>query len=121
MRHDEHYSKLSIEPMEYCLRNNLDPAQQTIIKYITRYRDKGGIRDLEAALDFLADYIDYVRTGDWKGNVTSKSEENKASDESEGSGPKGRLLPKGKPFSPHPVGFYVTEEGVPSYEKASEE
>ena len=44
-----HYTKLAIQPMEYSFKNKLDPAQHTAIKYITRFRDKGGKRDLEAA------------------------------------------------------------------------
>lgn len=44
-----HYSKLAIQPMEYAMKNNLDPCQQTIIKYVTRFRDKNGIEDLEKA------------------------------------------------------------------------
>ena len=67
MRHDEHYTKLKIEPMHYSLENNLDNAQATIVKYVTRYKDKGGLRDLEAARDLLTDYIGYVATGTWKG------------------------------------------------------
>ena len=44
-----HYSKLAIQPMEYCLKNNLNYAQSNVIKYITRYKDKGGIEDLKKA------------------------------------------------------------------------
>lgn len=44
-----HYTKLAIQPMEYSLANNLDAAQHTIIKYVTRFRDKGGKVDLEKA------------------------------------------------------------------------
>ena len=36
-----HYSKLKIQPMLYSYLNHLDPLQHTIIKYITRFRDKG--------------------------------------------------------------------------------
>jgi hypothetical protein len=28
------------------MRNNLDACQHTAIKYVTRFRDKGGIEDL---------------------------------------------------------------------------
>ena len=69
MRHDDHYTKLRIEPMWYALENQLDPAQQTVLKYVTRWRDKGGIRDLEAARDLLIDYIEYQQTGAWKGKT----------------------------------------------------
>jgi hypothetical protein len=41
-----HYKKYKIQPMEYSMANGLDPCQHTAIKYITRFRDKGGIEDL---------------------------------------------------------------------------
>ncbi len=46
----DHYKKLVIQPMEYSFRNKLDPCQHTAIKYITRFRDKGGKADLEKAI-----------------------------------------------------------------------
>lgn len=45
----DHYSKLPIQPMEYSMANKLDACQHTIIKYVTRFRDKNGIEDLEKA------------------------------------------------------------------------
>lgn len=42
----DHYKKLVIQPMEYSFRNKLDPCQHTIIKYVTRFRDKNGKEDL---------------------------------------------------------------------------
>lgn len=46
----DHYKKLKIQPMEYSMANNLDACQHTAIKYITRFRDKGGIADLDKAI-----------------------------------------------------------------------
>lgn len=48
-----HYTKLAIQPMEYSFKNKLDPCQHTAIKYITRFRDKGGRQDLEKAIDCI--------------------------------------------------------------------
>lgn len=45
----DHYRKLKIQPMRYSMANGLDACQHTIIKYVTRFRDKGGIADLEKA------------------------------------------------------------------------
>ena len=42
----DHYVKLAIQPMEYSMANKLDACQHTIVKYITRFRDKGGLQDL---------------------------------------------------------------------------
>lgn len=55
----DHYTKLKIQPMRYSLANRLDAAQHTIIQYVTRFRDKGGLADLEKArhtLDLLIEY-----------------------------------------------------------------
>jgi hypothetical protein len=46
----DHYKKLKIQPMEYSMGNGLDACQHTIIKYVTRFRDKGGIADLDKAI-----------------------------------------------------------------------
>ncbi len=44
-----HYKDLAIQPMQYSMANNLDACQHTIIKYVTRFRQKGGVADLEKA------------------------------------------------------------------------
>lgn len=42
-----HYSKLAIQPIEYIDANDIPFIEGCIIKYATRWRDKGGIQDLE--------------------------------------------------------------------------
>ena len=49
----DHYAKLAIQPMRYSMLNGLDACQHTAIKYITRFRDKGGIADLDKAIHTL--------------------------------------------------------------------
>ena len=44
-----HYLKLAIQPIQYSMKNKLDPLQHTAIKYITRFRDKAGLEDLKKA------------------------------------------------------------------------
>lgn len=54
-----HYKSLAIQPMEYSMANKLDACQHTIIKYVTRFRDKGGIGDLKKArhtIDMLIEF-----------------------------------------------------------------
>lgn len=54
-----HYTKLKIQPFQFSMANKLDPMQHTIIKYVTRFRDKNGIQDLEKAkqtIDLLIAY-----------------------------------------------------------------
>lgn len=55
----DHYKTLKIQPMEYSMANNLDACQHTIIKYVTRFRNKNGLQDLEKArhtLDMLIQF-----------------------------------------------------------------
>ena len=49
----DHYKKYAIQPMQYSMANGLDACQHTIVKYVTRFRDKGGISDLEKAMHTL--------------------------------------------------------------------
>lgn len=52
----DHYKKLPIQPIEYAMANKLDACQFNIVRYVTRFRDKNGIQDLEKArhtLDIL--------------------------------------------------------------------
>jgi hypothetical protein len=50
----DHYKKLNIQPAVYSYKN-FGPAwhQGEIIKYVTRYRDKNGRKDLEKAIHLL--------------------------------------------------------------------
>ena len=58
----DHYSKLPIQPFQYSMQNGLDPLQHTIIKYVTRFRDKGGIADLEKAKHCIDLLIEFEET-----------------------------------------------------------
>lgn len=56
----DHYKNLAIQPMEYSMANGMDACQHTVIKYITRFRDKGTpLQDLEKAkhaIDLLIEF-----------------------------------------------------------------
>lgn len=54
----KHYKKYKIEPWEYILANDLDFFQGNVVKYITRWKDKGGMEDLCKAQYYLEKYID---------------------------------------------------------------
>lgn len=56
-----HYSKLPIQPMQYSMKNGLDPCQHTIIKYVTRFRNKGGIEDLHKAIHTIELLIEFEK------------------------------------------------------------
>lgn len=59
-----HYKKLKIQPMRYSMENKLDPLQHNIVKYVTRFRDKGGVQDLEKAKHCIDMLIQYELTGE---------------------------------------------------------
>jgi hypothetical protein len=41
----DHYKKYRIQPIEYCHANGLGACESYVIKYVTRWKDKGGIQD----------------------------------------------------------------------------
>lgn len=53
-----HYQKLRIQPIEYIEANGLGFSQGNVIKLVTRYRDKGGVEDLDKAIH----YIEFLKT-----------------------------------------------------------
>lgn len=57
----DHYTKLAIQPMQYSMENGLDALQHTVIKYVTRFRDKAGIEDLEKAKHCIDMLIEFER------------------------------------------------------------
>jgi hypothetical protein len=55
----DHYKKLAIQPIEYILGNNLGFAEGNIVKYITRWKDKGGIEDLRKVIHYAEFLIEH--------------------------------------------------------------
>ena len=54
----DHYKTLKIQPFRYIHANGIPFAEGCIIKYVTRWRSKGGLEDLRKArhmLDLLID------------------------------------------------------------------
>lgn len=52
----DHYSRLPIQPIDFILGNGLGFCEGNIIKYVCRYRAKGGVEDLQKARQ----YIDFL-------------------------------------------------------------
>jgi len=52
-----HYSKMAITPFEYAYRNHLDAISFSIVKYVSRFRDKNGREDLEKAKNCIDQLI----------------------------------------------------------------
>jgi hypothetical protein len=49
----DHYSKYAIQPTQYIIANGLGFCQGNVVKYVTRYKDKGGIDDLKKARHYI--------------------------------------------------------------------
>lgn len=49
----DHYKDLKIQPAEFCFINNIPYLEATAIKYLCRWRKKGGIQDLDKAIHFI--------------------------------------------------------------------
>lgn len=52
----EHYKTKKIQPIEYCEANKLSACESAVVKYITRWREKGGIQDLNK----IKHYVDLL-------------------------------------------------------------
>lgn len=53
-----HYKDLKIQPVEYIHANTIPFMEGSAIKYLTRWRNKGGIADLRKARHFIDMLID---------------------------------------------------------------
>lgn len=49
----DHYKSLTIQPVEYIHANNIPFLEGNVIKYVTRWRNKNGIADLEKAKHYI--------------------------------------------------------------------
>ena len=48
-----HYKTMMIQPLEYALANDLGICEHAVVKYISRWRDKGGVSDLRKAAHYI--------------------------------------------------------------------
>jgi hypothetical protein len=53
----EHYLK-AIQPWDFIVANDLGFLEGNIVKYITRYKEKGGVVDLQKAKHYLEKLIE---------------------------------------------------------------
>ena len=49
----KHYSRWKIEPVQFMMENEIPYVEGNIIKYIMRWRYKGGLEDLHKAQEYL--------------------------------------------------------------------
>jgi hypothetical protein len=48
-----HYKSLAIQPVEYIHANGLPFIEGSVVKYVTRHRQKNGAEDIKKAIHFL--------------------------------------------------------------------
>ena len=53
-----HYAVKAIQPWDFIIANNLGYLEGNIVKYITRWKDKGGVEDLKKARHYLDKLIE---------------------------------------------------------------
>jgi len=53
-----HYKEKEIQPWDYVYANNLGYFEGNCVKYVSRWRDKGGIADLQKAIHYLEKLIE---------------------------------------------------------------
>jgi hypothetical protein len=57
-----HYKKYKIQPVEFIIKNNIGFCEGNIIKYILRFKEKGGVIDLEKAKHYIELLIDSTKS-----------------------------------------------------------
>lgn len=48
-----HYKELAIQPVEFIHANGIGYMEGNVIKYVTRWRSKGGVADLHKARHYI--------------------------------------------------------------------
>jgi hypothetical protein len=54
----QHYKTKTIQPWDYIAANQLGYFEGNIVKYVSRWRDKGGLDDLRKARHYLDKLIE---------------------------------------------------------------
>lgn len=53
-----HYNAYKIQPWDFIAANGLDFLEGNVVKYVCRWREKGGVTDLKKAKEYLDKMID---------------------------------------------------------------
>jgi hypothetical protein len=60
VKHPKHYNQGSIEVWDFIQDQDLNFFEGNIVKYICRWKDKGGIEDLQKVKEYTQKYLDIV-------------------------------------------------------------
>ena len=63
----DHYKDKAIQPWDYIVANGIPYLEGNVIKYVSRWRDKGGVNDLRKARHYLDKLIE-LETEDFSNN-----------------------------------------------------
>jgi len=66
-----HYKDRAIQPWDFIIANDLGFLEANVVKYVTRYKAKNGIKDLEKARHYLDKLIE-VETAKLESSWTEK-------------------------------------------------
>lgn len=67
-----HYKQLPIEPLVYIMANKLGFVEGSVVKYVSRWKFKGGIQDLEKAAHLLLAYVEDLKAKNPEGLVVNR-------------------------------------------------
>lgn len=56
-----HYKDLAIQPIEYIMANDLSWCEGNIVKYITRWKQKNGVQDIEKVIHYANILLESVK------------------------------------------------------------
>lgn len=54
----QHYAAKTIQPWDFIAANGLGYFEGNVVKYLSRWRDKGGVQDLHKAAHYLQKLIE---------------------------------------------------------------
>jgi len=54
----QHYAAKPIQPWDFIAANGLGYFEGNVVKYVSRWRDKGGVQDLHKAAHYLQKLIE---------------------------------------------------------------
>jgi len=68
----DHYKSMPIQPVEFIQKNDLGFIEGNIVKYICRWRSKGGIDDVRKVIHYAELLILFEKTRDSQNEVEEK-------------------------------------------------
>lgn len=59
----DHYRTMKVQPAEFIMGNGIPWAEGSVVQYVARWRDKGGVQDLRKARHLLDMLIEHETKG----------------------------------------------------------